>query len=226
MAEQDSSPERSPVSITVFLGIADALALAKPVVEAGCNLINSVLGKPCKVAGELLADQIYAFQWHNRVRIFAKAQALLDEHDVPAAVLPTGFLMPLLDAAGNIEADDLQNLWAQLLASAVQHPSARHPMFVDALRQMSSEDALLFHAICTKVVDPDDMAPPFPLLGSSLSWRPDPGQSDLIPTIYRLEALRLVSVTGTVHYGDDPGGPLPTGAVTGFGLRCGGNLSG
>ncbi|MBU0718301.1 MAG: hypothetical protein KJ749_08640 [Planctomycetes bacterium] len=38
------------------------VALGKPVVETGCRLLEDLRGEPCKVAGEMLADQVYHWQ--------------------------------------------------------------------------------------------------------------------------------------------------------------------
>lgn len=45
---------------TAVAVIGTALTVGKPIVETGCRLLESLLGKPCKVAGDLLADEMYA----------------------------------------------------------------------------------------------------------------------------------------------------------------------
>lgn len=119
------------------------LDLAKPLIDTGCKLIESLLGEPCKVAGNLLADQVYVWQWKNRVRSFARAKAIIDERHIPERVLPPGFLLPLLEAAGNIEEPSLQELWAQLLASGIANDEHLHPSFSIVLSQISVRDAHL-----------------------------------------------------------------------------------
>lgn len=128
-----------------IVAVAGKLAdVARPIAESGAQLIENLLGKPCAVAGDLLADQIYAWQWSNRIRIAHKAQEALDKQKVASKVLPPGFLLPLLDAAGNIDDESLQELWANLLASGVQDDTARHPAFIHTLKQMSPSDAEMF----------------------------------------------------------------------------------
>jgi hypothetical protein len=124
-----------------------ALPLARPVVDTGCGLINSLFGKPFKVAGGMIADQLYAWRWTNRVRIAARAQEILDEHEVDARILPPGFLMPLLDAAGDVEDPELQELWAQLLASAVSEDENQVRSYVEILKCLSPVEAKLLVAI-------------------------------------------------------------------------------
>lgn len=128
--------------------IAESLSkvtdIAKPIVETGCNLINKLLGKPLEVAGDLAADQIYGWQWRNRIRIAEKAQRLLEESKVAARVLPRGFLLPLLEAAGNCEEDSLQDLWARLLANATADDGAQLSIHIETLRRLSPGDAAIF----------------------------------------------------------------------------------
>lgn len=126
---------------SVSEAISSLSGLAKPVVETGARLIESLLGKPCQVAGELVSEQLYAWQWANRCRIAAKAQAIMEKNGTAAKVLPKGFLLPLIEATGNVEDDDLQDLWAQLLASGAQDAEAQHPAFIETLRRMNAEDA-------------------------------------------------------------------------------------
>jgi hypothetical protein len=45
-------------------------ALGRPV-ETACNLIESLLGQPFKIAGDALSDQVRLWQWKNRLRIRA-----------------------------------------------------------------------------------------------------------------------------------------------------------
>jgi hypothetical protein len=124
--------------------LAAGLGVAKPVVETGCKLIENLLGEPCKVAGAMLEDQLYAWQWQNRIRIAERANALLEKNHVARRVLPPGFLVPLLDAAGNVDDPNLQELWAQLVAAAVEKDENVHPMFVEALRSLSNHEAVYF----------------------------------------------------------------------------------
>lgn len=130
---------------TDLANVADKFAdLAKPFAEEGARLLEGLLGHPCQVAGELLTDQIYWWQWRNRLRIAHKAKAILDSDGTSTKVVPPDFLLPLLEAAGNVEDTSLQDLWANLLAEGVRHETARHPAFVRTLQQMNGTDAATF----------------------------------------------------------------------------------
>jgi hypothetical protein len=115
----------------------------KPLMETGAKLLESLLGEPCKVSGQLLSDQIYWWQWRNRIRIGARAKQIMETRRIATKVVPSGFLLPLLDASGNVEQAELQELWANLIASAVEDSESAHPAFIETLKRMSIADARL-----------------------------------------------------------------------------------
>ncbi|MBX3404672.1 MAG: DUF4393 domain-containing protein [Phycisphaeraceae bacterium] len=123
--------------------MSKALDLGKPVVEKACEFLDSMLGKPCRVAGGMLGDQIYAWQWSNRLRIIAKAEEKVRARKVAPCMMPPGFLMPLLDGAGNCDSSSLEAMWVSLLAGAVEHEPLRHPAFPEVLRRLSPADGKL-----------------------------------------------------------------------------------
>jgi hypothetical protein len=115
--------------------------LPKPIVDAGVTLISDLLGKPFRETGELIADQIYAWRWSNRIRIAQKAAARLAETNVEARVLPPGFLIPLLEHCGNVDDDSLQEMWASLLAEGIRDEKSRQAAYRTTLESLSPEDA-------------------------------------------------------------------------------------
>jgi len=127
--------------------LRESVQLARLPVETGCNLIRDLLGEPCRIAGNMLADQIYAWQWQNRIRIAVRASEIIEQQQIARRVLPPGFLLPLLEAAGNVEDPDLQHLWASLLASAVGDDSSQHPLYIATLRGMDGADARLLRRL-------------------------------------------------------------------------------
>ncbi len=86
------------------------------------------------------------WQWTNRIRMGHRADEIMKLDGIAPKVLPPGFLIPLLDAAGNVDDPELQQMWAQLLASSVSNTSHRHPAFVHVLRELSRDEAVILNS--------------------------------------------------------------------------------
>ncbi|WP_437194574.1 Abi-alpha family protein [Planctomicrobium sp. SH527] len=125
----------------MLVEIVKLLPINPELARSGANLIEKLLGKPCEVVGELLGDQIYFWQWQNRLRIAARANQILEKNKLAAKITPPSFLLPLLDAAGNVDDETLSEMWSHLLASGISAASHRHPAYVQLLKQMSSDEA-------------------------------------------------------------------------------------
>lgn len=127
--------------------ISDAVGLAEPVVADASGFLSRVVGKPLSIASGLLSDQLYAWRWRNRIKIVELARHQLESRRIPPKVLPPGFLMPLLDAAGDCDQEDMQDLWANLLVGSVVDAGKSHVLHVETLRRMQSQDAKLLEAL-------------------------------------------------------------------------------
>lgn len=144
--------------ITLAGALIAAAHVARPVVESGVHFLRSLLGESVQIAGAMISDRLYLWQLENRVSIAAKARKLVEDCHIPPRQVATGFLFPLLEAAGNVEDENLQDLWAQLLANAVNADSAQHPLFIETLKRMSHADAVFLEKLSK-----DRRVLPFPL---------------------------------------------------------------
>lgn len=129
-------------------------AVAKPVAEAASDLAQKLLGQPFKVAGDLLADQVYCWQCVNRIRLLEKLKLKIDESKVQVKSLPPGFLIPAIDAVGNVDDECLQDFWARLLCSAIQDDAAASPSFIETLRRLGPAEAKWLNENAKKVPTP------------------------------------------------------------------------
>ncbi len=128
-------------------GLEQLVGIAKPIVETAAKLIEKLAGKPCEIAGEMFADQLYMWQWQQRIRIFHRAEKVMETEKIAARILRVGFLVTLLDAAGNIENDELQVLWSNLIASAVESEEACESYFVETLKGLTPREARFLRLI-------------------------------------------------------------------------------
>jgi hypothetical protein len=131
------------------IGANPALELAKPLVETACSLISKLLDRPFRLASGIVSDELNYWRWRNRVRIFSRAQQVLERHSLAARVVSPSFMLPLLESAGDVEDDDLQSLWATLIVNASQDAVHRHPAFIDILRQITRDEAMILTTVAT-----------------------------------------------------------------------------
>ena len=135
------------MDVNIIAAISKVTDLAKPVVEQACEFAESLLGEPLRVAGGALADHVYGWQTRNRVRILEKTRQLLEERNVSPRPVATGFLIPALEAMGNTEDESLQELWARLLAGAMDDTDQQGAIFVETLRKLSAEEAVVLNVL-------------------------------------------------------------------------------
>ncbi|MCC5844565.1 MAG: DUF4393 domain-containing protein [Verrucomicrobia bacterium] len=127
--------------------LPEALSSLSRPVDTACTLIENLLGEPFKVAGDVLADQVRFWQWNNRVNILEKAQHKLQSRGISPRYLQLGFILPFVEDCADAEEAKLQDLWASLLASAVEKPDTEHVAFVHVLRNLNYTDAHVLEAM-------------------------------------------------------------------------------
>ena len=131
-------------------GLKELAGVATPLVTTACNLIEKLAGRPCEVAGEMLTDQLILWQWQQRIRIFGRAEEIMKKESIAVRTIPTGFLVPLLEATGKVEDDEIQTLWSNFIASAAESESACETSYIETLRGMSCREARLLQSVATE----------------------------------------------------------------------------
>ncbi|UUO06945.1 DUF4393 domain-containing protein [Blastopirellula sp. J2-11] len=195
-------------------GIEAISGVLRPVSEAAASLLEKLLGEPCQLAGGILADQIYVWQWRNRISILHKAQAIVEKDQIAAKVLPPGFLLPLIDAAGNVDEDELQSLWAGLLASAIEDSSSCNKAFVETLRVLGPSDVKILRRLSVSPIVQasfdkvkEGVSLSDPSLGELLEEIGLMSSEDFWESVSRLQGIGLVNLTpnaGKPVYGEFP----------------------
>jgi hypothetical protein len=128
--------------VQILLALAPLKDSVRPTVESGLRVMRDLFGESFKVAGGMLGDKMYAWQVQRRAKLAAGAKQIIDEEGIDPRPLATGFLVDYFEAAGRSEEDDqIDEMWARLLASAVKDDTGQHPSFVNVLRQLSGREA-------------------------------------------------------------------------------------
>ncbi len=145
---------------------------------------------PSKSEGDAsLGRLIVEWKKGNVVNLVLRAEAKTRGRAVKAVRLD--FLLPLLESAGYVEDNTLQDLFAELLAAAATgSEEAQHPLYRDALVRMSPEDAAEFRRACELMHKHDTRPEGQRLRPDHATWHMKPEQERHIA---HLVLLNLVS---------------------------------
>lgn len=147
--------------------------------EAAKEYADLVLKAPLEQLGGILSDSVGYWRLKNRVSILLKTKQLLSDKGIHPGSINPDIFVPLLEDGGNIENEEIQQLFANLLATHLSsHSTAKvHPSFSKVLAQFAPGDAKL-------------------LLNVALSWQKyisSQDHSDLTITEKWVDALEIPS---------------------------------
>lgn len=116
------------------------------------NFLNGVFSPAAQELGRLMGDQMRFWRFKNLVRILGKAQTYVEERGLkPEQVRALGFGegILLLEASSLEEDDTIQDLWARLMANAVDPERRTKPekVYVDLLKSISGREGALLELI-------------------------------------------------------------------------------
>jgi Abortive infection alpha len=121
--------------------------LGLDLVRRAGGFLGGVFEPASKELGHLFGDQMKFWRFKNAVRILEKAQALVEARGLrPDQMKALGFGegLLLLEAASMEEGDEVQELWARLMANAVDPSAATkaEKVYVDILKSVSAREAV------------------------------------------------------------------------------------
>lgn len=106
---------------------------------------------PLEQVSGLITDRLRYARWERQLRLQARARDFLLEQgiDAPDRRIPLNVAVPLLEAATLEEDDELQDIWAKLLANSANSSSGvdAKRMYVTMLQDMGALDVRLLEMI-------------------------------------------------------------------------------
>jgi Abortive infection alpha len=118
--------------------------------DSGSYLADIFGDLPKNLLGLLIGDRVKARRIERAAIVWKKTQERLEDMGVQEPEPPSlKFAIPILSAAADEENEGLQDIWARLLAAAMD-PKRRDGMrqaFVESVKQMDPMDALVLEAI-------------------------------------------------------------------------------
>lgn len=105
--------------------------------------------------GKLTAYDFY--KWNNILKIAQKADSELEKGIIAdPSEFDFDWFLRFFDAAGNIRSDDMQQLWARVLAGEIKQPRSFSLRAVEVLRNMTAHEALAFKNAAALVLQESD----------------------------------------------------------------------
>jgi hypothetical protein len=114
------------------------------------RFISRIVGPAIQDLGDIVRQYTEHWKIRNALHLRDKLERILAERGNPDITsLPLRIGIPLLDAALAEDDDNLQNLWANLLASAMTEADRTHSAksFVEVLKQVDVADAELLNIL-------------------------------------------------------------------------------
>lgn len=156
-----------------------AAVLGLPAVKKTIDFAERLLGEPIDEFGRGLAEIGRRFRLVNQVKTLELARQLASERGLEISEIDPSFAHEWLEGAGSTAEEEMQTLWAELLMSAsVNNRAACKKRYINALRQMTYDDAqLLKYAVAFS----DSILPP--------SVEDDGALDETVANLYRLGVL-------------------------------------
>lgn len=135
-------------SPSVLAKAAGVLAAAIPL-----STVAKQLSSPSATQiGEMWGDQFRLHRFQKQLGCVKKAQKMAKDAGFSPRAVPIKILFPLLDGAALEDDNDIQTMWASLLANAANpatHDQVR-PSYLAILKQMAPDEAALLNWIYRK----------------------------------------------------------------------------
>lgn len=121
------------------------------------DLVKASSQQIADVYGILIGDPLHAARHRRLDAITRRTQEILRERDAKTTALPEQIAIPLLEAAQQESRTEMQEIWARLLANAMDTDRAAdvRPEFVAALQKLQPLDALLLQEARALVQNPN-----------------------------------------------------------------------
>ncbi|GGZ32173.1 Abi-alpha family protein [Asticcacaulis endophyticus] len=182
---------------------AIATTLASQAAEKTSNFISEVIGDNLKNAVGLMgADWLLVKREENLEQLRRKKDERLSIRGIADTVpVSLSIAIPLIRGAADESRDEIQDLWAALLAAALDPNRGKDVtrFFIDVLQKMEPWDAKVFQAIWTYEPDLNKEDTMAARMGASLNSR----ESKVLSCFANLVDLGLVKARGPGNYFHD-----------------------
>jgi hypothetical protein len=113
--------------------------------------VSRITDGPLETVMGILNDKLQFVRWERKLRLAERGREILDRRNIqgPLRIIPYKLAWPIIEHASLEDNDDLQDLWASLIASAVdpQFQGEIRSAYIDIIRQLEVVDVHILNVV-------------------------------------------------------------------------------
>ena len=115
------------------------------------NFVSRITTEPLETVMGILNDKLQFIRWERKLRLAERGREILDQRGIegPLRPIPYKLALPIIEHASLEDNDELQDLWANLLVSAVdpKFDGLIRSAYIDIIKQLEVVDVHLLNAV-------------------------------------------------------------------------------
>jgi hypothetical protein len=115
------------------------------------GFVSRIINEPVEAVVGILSDRLQFIRAERQLRLAERWREILKERRIEGSlrIVPPKFALPIIENASLEEDDELQDLWANLLASAVDlnFKGEMRSAFIEIIKQLEVVDVHILNAI-------------------------------------------------------------------------------
>ncbi len=131
--------------------VAKTTSKALDVSEKVGGFVAKVIGEPVECAVGMLVDKLRFLRWERQLRMVDRCEEIIKKRGIEGKTrsVPPKFALPIMENASLEEDNDLQDLWANLLSSALdpEFDGSLRSAFIDIIKQLETVDVHVLNLI-------------------------------------------------------------------------------
>ena len=131
--------------------IAKTSSVAIKATERLGSFLSKLIGEPAEIAIGVLSDRLKFMRWERQLRLAEKIEEIISERNLNGKTIPVPpkLAIPIIENATLEDDDSLQDIWANLLATAMspKRPAKIKSSFIEIVKQLDPEDAKILKKV-------------------------------------------------------------------------------
>src|SRR6266566_1420752 len=111
------------------------------------RFVSRITTEPLETVMGILSDKLQFMRWERKLRLAKRGREILNQRGIQGSLRPIPYklALPIVEHASLEDNDELQDLWANLLASAVdpKFEGLIRSAYIDIIRQLEVVDVHL-----------------------------------------------------------------------------------